>query len=201
MTARLIYAKIQIHITEKEERGKNMPIKVETTKPSSKDREKKEMVVYDLLEKLQMSYQRVDHAPAATIADCQDVDRILGIHLCKNLFLCNAQKTKFYLLVLPGEKKFKTKDLSKQINSSRLSFADAAYMEQYLGLTPGAVTILGLMNDTEHAVSLLIDQEVLQEEYLGCHPCVNTASLKLSMQDILTKFLPYTKHTYTVVDL
>lgn len=178
-----------------------MPIKVETTKPSSKDREKKEMVVYDLLEKLQMSYQRVDHAPAATIADCQDVDRILGIHLCKNLFLCNAQKTKFYLLVLPGEKKFKTKDLSKQINSSRLSFADAAYMEQYLGLTPGAVTILGLMNDTEHAVSLLIDQEVLQEEYLGCHPCVNTASLKLSMQDILTKFLPYTKHTYTVVDL
>ena len=115
--------------------------------------------------------------------------------------LCNAQKTSFYLLLMPGSKKFKTKDLSKQIQSARLSFAGGEYMEQYLDILPGAVSVMGLMNDRENHVRLLIDREILEEEYLGCHPCVNTSSLKIRTADILEKFLPFVKHEYTAVEL
>lgn len=161
----------------------------------------KEMAVYDLLEKLDIPYARVDHEVMPTIESCQEVDKILGIEICKNLFLCNQQKTKFYLLLMPGTKKFVTKDLSKQIQSARLSFAKENFMEELLGLKPGSVSIMGLMNDTGNQVRLLIDRDVLKEEYLGCHPCINTSSLKLKMQDVLDKFLPSVHHDYTVVDL
>ncbi len=175
-----------------------MPV---TTKPSPEGRLAKEMAVYDLLDELHIPYERVDHEEAASIEDCQNVDKLLGIQICKNLFLCNSQKTAFYLLLMPGEKKFLTKDLSKQIGSARLSFAGAEYMERFLNITPGSVSIMGLMNDREHQVKLLIDRDVLKDEYLGCHPCINTSSLKLKMADVLEKFLPYTGHDYTVVEL
>lgn len=171
------------------------------TKPSPEGRLAKEMAVYDLLEELEIPYERMDHEVTASIEDCHEVDKILGIHICKNLFLCNSQKTAFYLLMMPGEKKFLTKDLSKQINSARLSFAGPEFMEKYLNITPGSVSVMGLMNDKEHQVKLLIDSDVLKEEYLGCHPCINTASLKLKLSDVLEKFLPCTGHEYTVVAL
>ncbi len=171
------------------------------TKPSPEGRLAKEMAVYDLLEELEIPYERMDHEVTASIEDCHEVDKILGIHICKNLFLCNSQKTAFYLLMMPGEKKFLTKDLSKQINSARLSFAGPEFMEKYLNITPGSVSVMGLMNDKEHQVKLLIDSDVLKEEYFGCHPCINTASLKLKLSDVLEKFLPYTGHEYTVVAL
>lgn len=171
-----------------------------TERPTD-ERLPKEMAVYDLLEKLDIPYARVDHEVMPTIESCQEVDKILGIEICKNLFLCNQQKTKFYLLLMPGTKKFVTKDLSKQIQSARLSFAKENFMEELLGLTPGSVSIMGLMNDTGNQVRLLIDRDVLKEEYLGCHPCINTSSLKLKMQDVLDKFLPSVHHDYTVVDL
>lgn len=170
-------------------------------KPSPRGRLLKEMAVYELLEKLEIPYLRVDHEAAATVDDCQGVDEALGIHICKNLFLCNRQKTDFYLLMMPGLKKFKTKELSAQLGVARLSFAEAEYMEEYLNITPGSVSVLGLMNDREHRVRLLIDRELLQDEYVGCHPCVNTSSLKLRMKDILEKFLPYVGHAYTAVEL
>lgn len=175
-----------------------MPVDI---KPSSKGRMRKEMAVYELLEKLDIPYLRVDHEAAATVDDCHDVDEALGIHICKNLFLCNRQKTDFYLLMMPGLKKFKTKELSAQLGVSRLSFAEAAYMEAFLDITPGSVSVLGLMNDKEHRVRLLIDRELLQDTFVGCHPCVNTSSLKLRMSDILEKFLPHVGHEYTVVEL
>lgn len=170
-------------------------------KPSPNGRELKEMAVYDLLEKLKIPYLRVDHEVAATVEDCHNVDEILGIHICKNLFLCNVQKTDFYLLMMPGDKKFKTKELSSQIHSARLSFAGAEHMEEFLDITPGSVSVMGLMNDHEKRVRLLIDKDVLADEYVGCHPCVNTASLKIKTKDILDKFLPYVEHDYTVVEL
>lgn len=170
-------------------------------KPSPKGRLLKEMAVYELLEKLDIPYLRVDHEAAATVDDCHDVDEALGIHICKNLFLCNRQKTDFYLLMMPGLKKFKTKELSAQLGVSRLSFADAAYMEAFLDITPGSVSVMGLMNDKEHRVRLLIDRELLQDAFVGCHPCVNTSSLRLRMRDILEKFLPHVGHEYTVVEL
>lgn len=170
-------------------------------KPSPKGRILKEMAVYELLEELEIPYLRVDHEAAATVDDCQGVDEALGIHICKNLFLCNRQKTDFYLLMMPGFKKFKTKELSAQLGVARLSFAEAEYMEEFLNITPGSVSVLGLMNDKEHRVRLLIDRDLLQDEYVGCHPCVNTSSLKLRMTDILEKFLPYVGHAYTAVEL
>lgn len=171
------------------------------TKPSPKGRLLKEMAVYELLEKLEIPYQRVDHEAAATVDDCHGVDEALGLHICKNLFLCNRQKTDFYLLMMPGLKKFKTKELSSQLGVARLSFAEAEYMEEFLNITPGSVSVMGLMNDKEHRVRLLIDSELLRGEFVGCHPCVNTSSLKLRMQDILDKFLPYVGHEYTAVEL
>lgn len=161
----------------------------------------KEIRTYELLDSLNIPYSRVDHDTTASIDACLEVEKILGIHICKNLFLCNAQKTNFYLLMMPGHKKFKTKNLSKQINSARLSFAGDEYMEAYLDITPGSVSILGLANDKENHVRLLIDSDVLKDEYLGCHPCINTSSLKIKTADLLEKFLPAVHHEYTLVEL
>lgn len=168
----------------------------------SSGRLEKELRTYDLLDSLGIPYHRMDHGPAATIECCGDIEERLGIDICKNLFLCNAQKTRFYLLAMPGRKKFKTALLSKQIGSSRLSFAGPEHMEELLGLTPGSVSILGLMNDREGRVELLIDRDVVEgREFIGCHPCINTSSLRIRTADILDRFLPYIHHGYTLVDL
>ncbi len=161
----------------------------------------REVHTYDLLDSLGIEYKRTDHERTDTMEACNSVDEILGVIICKNLFLCNRQKTMFYLLMMPGDKKFKTKELSAQINSSRLSFAEPEDMVKYLGLEPGSVSVMGLMNDTDHAVQLLIDEDVLEGEYLGCHPCVNTSSLKLRTDDVIKKFLPAVGHDYRTVHL
>lgn len=162
----------------------------------------REVRTYDLLDQLGIPYERLDHTATYTIEACHDIDKRLGIEICKNLFLCNAQKTNFYLLMMPGRKKFRTAVLSKEIGSARLSFASAEYMERFLDITPGSVSVLGLMNDTERRVRLLIDEDVIRgHEYIGCHPCVNTSSLRIRTADILEKFLPYVRHPYTVVTL
>ena len=170
-------------------------------KPDQANRSPIEMDTYNLLEKLGIVYFRLDHDETPSIEAAYEVEKLLGLTICKNLFLSNSQKTNFYLLIMPGRKKFRTKDLSKQINSSRLSFAEAEEMEKHLRIRPGSVSVLGLMNDEEKNVQLLIDKEVLHAEYIGCHPCVNTSSLKIRTADLLTKFLPYTGHEPIVVEL
>lgn len=161
----------------------------------------KEVRVYEFLDSLEMEYDRIDHEEANTMEACNEIDKVLGTLICKNLFLCNRQKTQFYLLMMPGDKPFKTKDLSKQIGSARLSFAEEQYMEEYLDIKPGAVSVMGLMNDADHHVQLLIDRPVLESDAFGCHPCVNTSSLKLKTRDLLEKFLPAVHHDPIVVDL
>ena len=161
----------------------------------------KEIRTYDLLDKLNISYQRVDHSPLPTIEACREVDALLNMEICKNLFLRNAQKTDFYLLLLPGGKKFRTAAISKQIGSARLSFAEPEFMEEFLDITPGSVSVLSLMNDNGRRVRLLIDKDVLSEEFFGCHPCINTSSLKFNTTDLLDKFLPAIQCEYTLVDL
>lgn len=163
----------------------------------------KEIRVYDLLDKLGIAYQRVDHEATMTMEACEEVDRILGddTTICKNLFLCNRQETTFYLLLMPGDKPFKTKDLSAQINSARLSFAKPEYMEKYLDITPGSVSVLGLMNDSEKKVQLLIDEDVMKEPYFGCHPCINTSSLKFTTEDLTRKIIPALGHDPITVSL
>lgn len=168
---------------------------------SDEGRSDKEIRTYDLLDSVGVEYWRIDHEPAFTMEICEKIDKSLGALICKNLFLCNRQKTQFYLLMIPGDKKFKTKYLSKQIGSARLSFADAEDMEKYLDITPGAVSIMGLMNDKENAVRLLVDEEVLVSELIGCHPCVNTSSLRLRVADLFGPVLEAMHHDMTVVTL
>ena len=172
-------------------------------RPATADgRLEKEIRTYDLLDSLGIEYERVDHEEANTMEACLAIDEVLApAVICKNLFLCNAQKTKFYLLMIREDKKFLTKDISKQINSARLSFGPAEYMEQFLDITPGSVSVLGLMNDKENNVSLLVDEDVLAAEYFGCHPCINTSSLRLKTADVFGTFLKAVEHGYTVVKL
>ena len=163
----------------------------------------KEIRVYDFFDKLGVKYQRIDHEAAMTMEACEEIDQTLGDNtiICKNLFLCNRQETDFYLLLMPGDKPFKTKDLSAQIQSSRLSFAKPEYMEKYLNITPGSVSILGLMNDLEKKVNLLIDEDLLKKPYFGCHPCINTSSLKFTTEDLIGKVIPALKHKPITVTL
>ena len=161
----------------------------------------REIRTYDLLDSLSISYQRTDHERADNMEACNEIDEVLDVIMCKNLFLCNRQKTKFYLLMMPGDKKFKTKELSSQIGSARLSFADADAMLTYLDIEPGAVSVMGLMNDKGHEVQLLIDEDVLRDEYIGCHPCVCTSSLKMKTADVIERFFPATGHEYKTVHL
>lgn len=165
------------------------------------DRLPKEIRVYDLLDSLDISYQRIDHEAAMTMEACAAIDAVLDATICKNLLLCNRQNTDFYLLMIAGDKHFKTKDLSHQIGSSRLSFAEAEYMEKYLDITPGSLSVLGLMNDKEMKVQLLIDRDVLKQEYIGCHPCINTSSLRLKTADLLDKIIPAMGHDPRLVEL
>ena len=179
-----------------------MELILEKCRPASMDgRMEKERRVYDLLDKLGIEYERIDHDAVMTMELCRDIDEALGAEICKNLFLCNQQRTKFYLLMMPGDKKFKTKELSAQIGSSRLSFAEAVYMEQYLHISPGSVSVMGLMNDAEHQVQLLMDRDILQGEYFGCHPCMNTSSIRMRVVDLLEKFLPAVGHAPLYVEL
>ena len=164
-------------------------------------REDREKRTYDLLDGLKIEYDRVDHEPALTMEDCIEIDRALGAPMCKNLFLCNRQQTDFYLLLMRGDKPFRTKELSAQLGTARLSFAGEEKMLEYLDIKPGAVSVMGLMNDREQSVQLLIDSELMQDEWLGCHPCVNTSSLRIKMKDVLDIFLPCVKHTPRIVEL
>jgi len=161
----------------------------------------KEIRCYDLLDKLGVEYQRIDHEAAMTMEACVEIDKVLDATICKNLLLCNRQNTAFYLLMIPGDKQFKTSVLSKEIGSSRLSFAKPEYMEDYLDITPGSVSVLGLMNDHDHHVQLLMDEDVLKGEYFGCHPCINTSSLRIKTADLMEKIIPAMDHPARIVVL
>ena len=164
-------------------------------------RQDREIRTYQFLNQLGIPYTSIDHAPAMTMEDCLAIDQQLQVRMCKNLFLCNRQQTQFYLLMMPGDKKFRTKDLSAQLGVSRLSFADEGFLLKYLDIHPGSVSVLGLMNDQQKAVQLLVDQELLQDAFIGCHPCVNTSSLRIAREDLFGKFLSAVGHDYRVVAL
>lgn len=177
-------------------------MQLEHGRPQSEaGRMEKEIRVYDFLDSLGVEYDRVDHEAAMTMDACEEIDKVLGTIICKNLLLCNRQETDFYLLLMPGDKPFKTKFLSAQIGSARLSFAKGEYMEEFLDITPGSLSVMGLMNDKDKRVKLLIDEDVLKEEYFGCHPCINTSSLKLRTEDMEKVVIPAMGHEPTLVKL
>lgn len=164
-------------------------------------RQDREIRTYRFLQNLNIPYTSIDHAPAMTMEDCLAIDQALDVKMCKNLFLCNRQQTVFYLLMMPGDKRFRTKDLSAQLGCSRLSFADESHMLKLLDIHPGSVSVMGLMNDQEKAVHLLMDRDLLKDDCIGCHPCVNTTSMRIAREDLLNVFLPAVDHDYRIVDL
>lgn len=161
----------------------------------------KEVKTYDLLDSLGIEYDRIDHEPAFTMEVCAEIDKVLGAMICKNLFLCNRQKTDFYLLLIPGDKAFKTREITGQLGCSRLSFADGESMEQYLNLTPGSASIMGLMFDPECRVRLVVDEDVMNAEYFACHPCINTSSIRMKTADVFGTLTDALGHDMTVVKL
>ncbi len=161
----------------------------------------RELAAYDFLDSLGLHYTRADHAPAETMAACEEIDEKMGLRMCKNLFLCNRQKTDFYLLLMPGDKPFATKELSSQLGVARLSFGSAEDMEARIGISPGAVSVLGLINDPDCEVRLLIDRDLLERERFGCHPLVNTSSLGFTTRELLEVVIPALGHTPTFVEL
>lgn len=170
-------------------------------RPSDADKRlPKEQKCYDMLDRLVVEYAGVDHEHADTIEVCHEIESTLGAKICKNLFLTNRQQTEFYLLLMPGDKPFKTKLLSKQIGTARLSFASSEHMQELLDITPGSVSVLGLMNDGGR-VHLVIDSDLLKDEFIGCHPCINTSTLRIKTSDVIEKFLPEVGHEYAVVEL
>ena len=178
----------------------NINKKLFISKPTN-NRLQKEIETYNLLDKLNITYTGVDHEAAMTIEDLYEVEKTLNVKVAKNLLLCNSSKTDFHLLIMPGHKKFVTKDFSKQIGSSRLSFASGEHMEKLLNITPAALSVLGLMFDRERKVHLAIDKEVLELEFMGCHPCVNTSTIKVKTTDIKDRFIAYTGHEVAIVEL
>lgn len=161
----------------------------------------KEIRTYDFLDRLCVSYKRIDHESLMTMDACEGIDELFHARICKNLFLCNSQKTQFYLLLMPGDKKFKTKEISGQLGVARLSFSDETFMEKFLDLTPGSVTIMGLMHDKDKRVRLLIDEDVIKQDFFACHPCINTSSICFSTRDLLEKIIPALGHEVTYVKL
>ena len=155
-------------------------------------REEREIRAYRFLDSLGVEYQRTDHPdrPATTMEVCEEVDAVLGVRICKNLFLCNRQKTDFYLLIMPGDKPFKTKELSGQLGISRLSFAGEEHMLELLDVRPGSVSVLCLINDPGHRVHTVVDEDVLKEGYFGCHPCENTSSIRFRTKELTEKIFP-----------
>ena len=165
------------------------------------DRTEKEIRVYDFLDSLDIEYFRLDHAPAFGSEEelCREIENSLGARICKNLFLANRQRTKFYMLMIPDHKVFRSSDISKQAGSSRLHFAESEYMEELIDCSSGSASVMGLMNDTEHRVQLLVDDDVINSEYVGCHPCINTSSLRIRSGDIFDKFVKATGHDFITV--
>lgn len=181
-----------------------MKMQLEHGRPADEsDRQPRELRVYDLLDRLGIEFWRVDHDAARTMEDCARADELLGADtaICKNLFLRNSKGSQYYLLMLPGEKKFRAKDVAHQIGSTRLSFGEEEKMTEYLDILPGSVSVMGLMNDTDNQVELLVDEDILKLPYVGCHPCMSTTSLKLTTKDLLEKFLPAVHHVPRTVVL
>ena len=161
-----------------------------------------ELQVYDFLDKLGVEYMTYCHKAAFTMEECSAVRNELGVPVFKNLFLTNRQQTKFFLLMLPADKPFKTKYLSSQIGCGRLSFASPEMMVKYLHTHPGAVSPMGLIFDTGIHVRLLVDSDLLDgSSRYACHPCVNTASISLKMDDLFNVIIPATGHDFILVDL
>lgn len=173
---------------------------ISTTAPTD-ERVALETSTYKTLDQLKIPYERVDHEAAASMEECVEIDKYLGVEIRKNIFLCNKKKTSFFLVILPANKPFDTAAFSKKTGIAHVSFAPPEKMEELLGTAPGSATVMGLVNDIDDYVQLIIDKEVADEEWYGCNPGINTSHIKIKTSDLINKFVPHTKHRAKVIAL
>lgn len=173
---------------------------ISTTAPKKGTNATKDKV-FALLDKLHIPYERVENDVVETMEECKEIDQALGTEIRKSIFLCNQKKTSFFLVVMPAEKQLDTGALEKKLGVSHLSFASGELMEKHLGTKPGSASIMGLINDEDEYVQLIMDKEVADEEWFGCNPGINTDHLKIKTQDLLKKFLPRIYHKAKIVEL
>lgn len=165
------------------------------------ERSSLEMKTYQILDKLNIKYERIDHEAVSSMEECVEVNKKLKVEIRKNIFLCNSKKTTFFLFVLPANKPFDTKKFCQKLGLSHVSFANEEYMEKYLGTKPGSATIMGLLCDEDDYVQVILDKEIIEEEYFGCNPGQNTSHIKIKTEDLLKKFLPYVKHRPKIIEM
>lgn len=171
------------------------------TTPPSEKRNETETKLYQILKKLNIPFERVDNDVVETMEECREIDEKLGTEIRKSLFLCNKKKTSFYLVVLPADKQLDTAAMCAKLGLPKLSFASGELMEEHLGTRPGSASIMGLINDADDYVQLIMDQEVAEAEWFGCNPGTNISHLKLKTADLLKKFLPHIYHQAKIAEL
>ena len=157
--------------------------------------------VCDHLKNLGIDFLIKTHEPAETLEKCSEVEKSIDGKICKNLFLQTTSGNVYYLLMMSGEKKFVTKNVSKALGSSRLSFSSGNRMEEMLNTSPGSLSITSLIFDKGKAVSLAIDSDILKEEFICCHPCDCTATLKIKTSDITDILIPSLGITPIIIDI
>ena len=155
--------------------------------------------VYAALERLEIPFGRIDNDPAVTMEDCIAIDQALGVPTMKTLLLCNRQQTVFYLYVMPGDKPFSTKDFGAALQISRVSFAPADKLHEFLGTEVGATTPLSLVADPENRVRLIIDKAAVTPDSIGCPDGTTTCYMRLRTADLLDKYIPETGHEPTFI--
>lgn len=165
----------------------------------SDERSETEKKVFALLEEKGVPFERVDNDSISTMEECEEVGKVLGTEICKSILACTRNKSEYYLIILPGDKRFVSKFASKDIGASRLSFASAEDMEELLGTTPGNASPLAVVNDTEGRVRLVIDKELADEEYIACNTGANTTHIKLRTSDVIGNILPAAGHEPMIV--
>lgn len=178
-------------------------INISEIKTGAPDKEKHglEGKVHQLLNELKIDFWWVDNDEVSSMEECIEINNSLGAEIVKTVFLCNRQKTIFYLMILPPNKPFDSKAFSAAMNAPRLSFASGELMEQYLGVTPGSATIMGLINDTDNNIELVIDKDIAEKEWFACNPGTNKSHIKLKTSDLLGKVLPSINHIPKVISL
>lgn len=156
--------------------------------------------LYDLLEKLGIEFDYREHPPVATIEEATKYWKGLNAGRCKNIFLRNHKGNRHYLVILEHLRELNMRDLEQRLRQGKLSFASPERLKKYLGVEPGSVSPLGILNDQEHHVHIFLDNKLLEFERLSFHPNVNTASITISRSN-LVKFIEYHGNSYEFLQL
>ena len=165
------------------------------------ERGEHETTVYKELDRLGIKYERVDNDTVETMEECVEISEKLGAEIRKTIVVCNRQKTDFYLVILPAGKRFDSKLFAAMMHTARVSFASPEDMQRVIGLTPGEASVMGILNDPEGKVKVVIDKAVADAEWFACNPGANTSHLRFKTKQLINNFLPAEGHKAEIIML